>query len=200
MYTIASNMIDKGISYTEYFSWIRHHIDFFIFVNIGIIFLTFIALSIASLLPAILDTIIETNQESQEYTGILPINPHTHKSGGLSILLIGLVLLCLWIWSYICKIGIRIPAHSDGRYLREDHAIEVIEQYKYKIYVSSILVMLLSGIAIHKTSLLPENLAVVTLPIVFSVVYFFIVHSHLAMWSVVYKEIVTKTFIAKIIL
>lgn len=193
MRLIAKGMVGRSNNLWSEIHWDFRQTDFFIFVNVGTVLLFFLTTSIAFTLPEIYHLILEysdkaATDQTRVYTS--DISTAKFKAGVSKALFLVTIGLVLTLWLYLCRVGIRLCAHADEKYMRADLALELIEHHKFNVYFCSALFV--GGIVYYNFAVvahLPEDLAPKLLPLIFAVQYCVLVYSHLAIWSHFYKKV-----------
>ena len=168
--------------------WMRHHSDFLIFVNGGIMIVG--GLSIYLIDVAI--TLYEINQNLEEQR--VDKGYYAYQFRGIAVLAFGSkisILLSIgasiWAWVYFCRVGIRIPAYVAGYYMRTEVALDLTRAYILLILILSLLFIVPSVGALF---LLPDATADnARFALSIALVYFILMQTHMCLWIALFREV-----------
>lgn len=201
IHAISCIMIDKPMDFGKSFMWKKTHTDFFIFVNLGLTFLIILVFSLTFVLSALSSALDGLAIEAESAINThLDFNPFKQKSIAIKAIFALLAYISLRVWSHVCQIGVRIPAHSDGRYLRGDYAIEIVSPYKFSLYLSSAMCLGIGAYILYVLSKQSAVIVIALFPYALSLIYFLILHIHLAIWANCYKIVSKEHIINRIVL
>lgn len=181
--------------------WRQRHNDFFVFISLGIIILVVLSIYFIDAIDYfgdLIDTMIKDQQAIQSGggTGSYTENAYSVFIFGSRLISAGLLLLLLFIWSYLCRTGIRIPAHVEHYYLRIEEARNLTQQHKICILAVSLLfisaINAFSDIVLVRYAEQAQQDRLLTIT-VWTIGYFFMVISHVAIWTHTYVMLVKNT-------
>lgn len=196
IYATAKHMLHPGdpIDYFSGIRWRKAHNDFFVFIGIGMFLIAVIVVYFYDSFSYIMELTDTLKQEKVE----MQINRTSPLiMGSLSVLLLGSQLLSslllfasLFLWTYLCRIGLRIPAHADGYYIRAKEALELTNGHSIPIIALSLLFLSATFffVDVACARLLPDDPAAWQYAAAFSAGYFVLMQLHIALWVCLYKD------------
>lgn len=179
----------ERVDFLEMMRWRKQHTDFLLWVAAEMLVLVFLALYFADsfvLLRALADEL--GAQKNPEY-----------QVGFNAVLLFGsqvaaalFLFIALALWMYLCRAGIRIPAHADGNFLRASEALALTRGNTIKIAALSLLFIAAVSSVATTIAAVPV-FGAAAYPFILPAAYFAVMQPHLAMWAALYK-IITKNY------
>ena len=175
--------------------WRKTHTDFFLYVVLG-----------AALAAALAAYFYDTAFVLNDYAEALrqkQADASDRQSGLLAAAAFGaratsalFLFLTLLVWRRVCRVGVRIVAHADGKHLRAEDAMALTNERGGAMFALSLLFFAAaSGVYFYAAGWLPAGGRVWLLV----ACYFVLSQLHLALWAQVYFEISQKHHIGKLV-
>lgn len=177
--------------------WRRTHFDFFLYIAIGMIALSALAVYFIDAVGYVQEEVkrLTDLQSEAEHSGEWSAaNSYTVILAGSKFLSYTLLILILLIWMRICRVGIRIAAYVEGYYLRSEEALLLTGQNTLApLACSFVLIVTVTGYTNFLARQVPHETFLWMLPLLWAGGYFLTVTAHLALWVNVYRVYVKMT-------
>lgn len=203
LYVYAScQHIVKGhhdVLFKNWFAWEKHHGDFLLFVGLGFTLLTLLTIFFLDFIQFLiaLGERLERARDLSAASGL----PQTDV-GQLTILLFGseiaaavFVVISVFMWQFSCRVGLRIPAYTNGFYVRAEEALQLTGAHSKSIFLTSLFFIIgASSLIKICTNAFVGTDTTASLPIVVTAVitYFITSQLHIAMWVSIYRDLPPK--------
>ena len=182
------------IAYRANMRWSSKHNEMLFFVISGSMLFAALAFYVSDFMFTLReianDIEKEVKQRGDDPFSVLVGVPHLLIVGS-RLLSLFLLLLSLWLWNFFCRIGIRIPALTDGYYLRINEAMELTHQNTFAVTTVSLFfivsVSALASTVIGKIPTPPPHPWI--LPLVYTVAYFVLAQLHIGLWVALYEKV-----------
>lgn len=195
MYALCREMMESTGTLTtnilRALIWRREHTEFFIFIGIGVIMMAIISIYFLDMVT-FLSRQADVMRELQLKIELTARTSFT--VGGYSVLATGsraasiiVFVLTIWLWMRLSRMGIRIPAYTEGYYLRTSEALELVEPFKWSIFFLSFLFIIAgNGIMRLLSQAYIDDSPIGANILAWLAGYFFMAVMHIAMWSRIY--------------
>lgn len=204
VYAIAAEMLHptRGrLNWRQWFGWRARHGDFFLFVGMGMLVMGVLAVYFVdamNYLWARAEYYRLAFQAATEATGMTgeaaAMEVYSSRYGsyaalaaGSKALAVGVLVAALVMWSAWVRMGIRIPAHVEGYYLRREEAFGLTRHLGWAAMAVSLFVI--AGVS-AMGDVVAEELGglseVWRATVVWTGVYFVLVVVHVGLWVYIY--------------
>lgn len=212
MHAATLHMLKKpdNINFFAAMRWRKKHTDFLLFVSGGLMVLAALALYFADIFSFMTDKAKELSlSETAAVPAIAVPAINSVLLFGSRFAAILFLFVTLTLWGYLCRIGIRMPAHADGRYLRLEEALSLTRGGTLKIIALSLLfIVAVSAIADAVSALpalvladaaQPSPVAAQRYELALPAAYFVVMQLHLAMWTAIYKATTVNYYMSRVV-